>query len=188
MRLSAVALILLGCGPDFERPSVVHKLRILAVRSDPAAVDLETDTMVRLTPLVPDPLGGDRAATYAWSPCVSVNGTTVDVLFPSDCAVADDLAVLSEDPVLDFAVPPEVAKLSDLEDFIGQSGSFGIPVRLVVEAGDERQVAIVPVAVALSGEPNTNPDFPTLEIDGEGWDGMTTPKLSVGEQIGRAHV
>jgi len=180
MRALGIALVLLGCGPDFERPSVVNKLRILAVRLDPAAVELEENATITLTPLIADPFGAGRAITYSWSPCVTVTGTgampSVDFRFPADCADADDLLVMGEDPTLDYAVPPEFAMLAGYEDFIGQSGSVGIPVRLIVEAGDERQIAIVPVAVVPPADPvNRNPDFATLDI------GAT--ELAVGDAI-----
>lgn len=168
-RLSLLLLILLGCGPDFERPSVVNSLRILTVRAEPAAVR-PGETIV-LTPLVVDPRGSNRIVTYAWSECVTMDGGTFDFLLPSECAKADDLPIRSAEPEIEIFIPEEAAQLAAIAEFTGQSGSFGIPVRLAVRAADEERIAIVPVTVALDSEqaPNANPTFDGLTEGGESW-------------------
>src|SRR6187551_2418310 len=65
--LAFFALFLLGCGPDFDPPSELHSLRILAVQKDkPYAQPGET---VNLQMLWQDasPLAG-RDIQVAWSP------------------------------------------------------------------------------------------------------------------------
>lgn len=169
---TALALVLFGCGPDFERPSVVNSLRILAVRADPAAVAPGESTT--LTALVADPLGDGRAATYNWGACVTFDGPTPGILLPSDCASSTDDLPVPGTPSADgseiaVTIPPEVAKLASIEGLTGQSGTFGLPVRLLVDAGDERRIAIVPVSVVLEGEPNKNPAIEALTEGGSPW-------------------
>jgi len=167
--LVALLTLSLGCGPDFERPSVVNSLRILAVRADPAAVRPGQATV--LTPLVADPYGARRTVTYEWAACVTMDADSFEFLLASDCAAAEDRPILSTDPTLSVPIPAEVADLAEVQDFTGQSGSFGIPVRLVVRAGAEEQIAIVPVAVVLdeAAEPNQNPVFASIEEGGDPW-------------------
>lgn len=167
-----IALVVAGCGPDFDRPSVVDSLRILAVRADPAAVAPgETTT---LTVLVADPLGVARAVTYSWGACITFDGPMPDILLPSDCAATSEDLPIPGTPSADgseitVTIPVEIEMLAKIEGLIGQSGTFGLPLRLVIEAGDERQIAIVPVSVVFEGEPNENPEFEALSEGGSPW-------------------
>lgn len=173
----------LRCGPDFDRPSVVDSLRILAVRADPAAILPGESTT--LTPLVADPLGAGRTVTHIWGACVTFGESGVAFQLPSDCA-ADRAplpppgTVSADGAQVTVAIPPRCdetmqkpclpADLDEIEGLTGQSGTFGIPIRLAVTAGDEEQIAIVPVAVVLDDSPpNRNPAFDALAEGGAAW-------------------
>ena len=69
-----LALFLLGCGPDFDPPSELHSLRVLAVQKDkPYAQPGDT---VKLQMLWEDAsLNVGRPVTIAWSaPCFDPEG------------------------------------------------------------------------------------------------------------------
>jgi hypothetical protein len=166
-------LATLACGPDFDPASVVNRLRVLAIRSEPAAVAPGED--VTLEPLVADPFGDGRTLEYEWAPCASIAGEKLTVLAPEDCADAEDLLVLSTDATLTYTLPEEAAKLKSFVDLISGSGTLLLPVRLIVRPAPtnddkakttEIERAIAQVAIVFEGEPNQNPSLEGLTVDG----------------------
>lgn len=169
-----VTLAAAACGPDFEPASIVDRLRVLAIRAEPAAA--QPGEEISLEPLVADPFGNERALSYEWAPCASVDGEKLTVLAPEDCVVAEDLTVLSTDSIFTYALPPEAAKLKSFVDLLSGSGTLLLPVRLIVRpaaASDsdadaettEIERAIAQVAIVFEGDPNQNPSFEQLTVD-----------------------
>lgn len=165
-RLVVSAALAAACEPEFTPASVVDSLRVLAVRSEPAAVAPgETAT---LTPLVADPRGGGRAVAYEWAACAYPEGGDVVVLLPPDCAAAERGPLLLGDAAaLAFVVPPDLAELADVNAYTSSSGTFALPLRLRVRGGDEEQTAIASVAVAFGDGANRNPELTGVTADGE---------------------
>jgi hypothetical protein len=71
----ALALALLAGCQELEGPSHVHDLRLLAVRAEPPEIILDPAAMppvippIAITPLIADPEGGGRAATFTVRAC-----------------------------------------------------------------------------------------------------------------------
>src|SRR5205809_478425 len=67
--IGACSLLLLGCGPDFDPPSELHSLRVLAVQKDvPYAQPGETVNLQMLWQDSSLLAGPDRKIQIAWSP------------------------------------------------------------------------------------------------------------------------
>lgn len=83
---SAIAALLLAttpaCTPDFQNPTTISDLRLLAVRADPPEVLIDLQAVmatgalaeplpeITLSPLIIDPLGAGRAVSYRVQLCV----------------------------------------------------------------------------------------------------------------------
>src|SRR6188768_1494257 len=64
-----LSLFSLGCGPDFDPPSELHSLRVLAVHKDvPYAQPGETVNLQMLWQDASPLAGPDRKITISWSP------------------------------------------------------------------------------------------------------------------------
>jgi len=74
--IGAFSLFLLGCGPDFDPPSELHSLRVLAVQKDvPYAQPGDTVNLQMLWQDASPLAGPDRKITIAWSPpCINPPG------------------------------------------------------------------------------------------------------------------
>src|SRR6188768_474071 len=107
----ALSLFLLGCGPDFDPPSELHSLRVLAVEKDvPYA---QPGEHVNLTMLWQDasPLAGpDRPVSIAWSPpCFDPPGDLYYACFANPATFSGMIKQGGADPErFDFEVPPDI--------------------------------------------------------------------------------
>jgi len=92
---SCLALLLAGCTGSVTSQSV-DRVRILAVRSDPA--NAAPGDTVKLTALAVSPIQNDPDITVTWYFCQYGNAT--------DCAEKNDLQVLGTGPTISQTVPP----------------------------------------------------------------------------------
>src|SRR6478736_371423 len=67
--VSVLSLFLAGCGPDFDPPSEIHSLRVLAVQKDHPYAQPGSDVNMQMLWQDASPLAGeDRPIQIAWSP------------------------------------------------------------------------------------------------------------------------
>jgi hypothetical protein len=92
-----LSLFLLGCGPDFDPPSELHSLRVLAVEKD--APYAEPGGTVNLQMLWQDasPLAAERKIAIAWSPpCFDPPGDLYYACFSDPASFG---SMIKQDPI-----------------------------------------------------------------------------------------
>jgi hypothetical protein len=163
----------LGCEDPFRPESLVDRLRILGVRSDPPAVGL--DDRASLEALVADPAGAGRAVTCSWAVCLlEISDFATDI----PCPGPDAYALAGSGPTTELSMPDLVAWALErgfplepgrLPGKPGELESFPLIIGLRVDAGDESVRAIKRIELRLveQDEPSTNPRLAGLEAEGQ---------------------
>jgi hypothetical protein len=176
-------IIAAACGSDFEAPSQVSKLRLLALRADvPFA---RPEQSVTLEPLTADPEA--RALSWAWATCTDPAASTADSCLreldrefspfdPTQAALTVQVGALEQytrSGLLGVAV---VACPGSIED--GTTG--GIPVRCRADEGEllplERFEVGVKRIFVRQRDQNQNPSIEALTWDGDPWDEDRIPE------------
>ena len=109
--LGVFSLFLLGCGPDFDPPSELHSLRVLAVQKDvPYAQPGDTVNLQMLWQDASPLAGPDRKITIAWSPpCINPPGDLYYACFSDPDTFGD---MVKQDPAspehTSFVVPSNI--------------------------------------------------------------------------------
>lgn len=174
-----------GCATDFEDPSIVLDLRILAVSADPPEVVADVESLdasaldeidpVTVCALVADP-GADRELTYELTACPPTESGRCDD--PSAPFVA--LAPSDSDPACAILYPSfqlaSVIERSVRADALAGFGGIGVQVSLRVTPGGDREAAELATKRVLYSPrfpegrvANTNPAVDVeLEVDGDG--------------------
>ena len=183
MKPSAALLLVLlpltasACGEDFEKPSLVKGLRVLAVRADPPSIGV--DGTSTLTPLVHTDDG--TAFTRKWSLCAIPKGPTTGY----ECAVpelplgTDETAVLSVAPLVAQAEAAAAAAGAELDLERGVM----IYVRLLVETDDDEVETVKRVTVTTRQPRNQNPTIGSIERDGKAWAESDAPTFTPGQSV-----
>lgn len=172
--LLAACALLCGCN-DFDPPSLVNKLRVLAIKAEPP--ELPSGATTTLTPLVIVPGtadggtdGGAPEISYEWTLCRSqpVPGSG-DAVNP-DCLATDGgsdrFQPLGTQPTAVLVMPAITNPLElGLPD---ATGGFYVPVVLRVRAGAAEVDSVVRVRLQVTPSPNHNPSFDGLfEVTGD---------------------
>lgn len=173
-----------GCATDFEDPSIVLDLRILAVTAEPAEIVVDVESIdassldelepVELCALVADP-GLERSMAIDWTACPPTESGRCD-----DPAAPSVPLAPSADPSC-AVLEPSFALLSIIErsvtaDALAGFGGIGVQVSLrVVPGGDVEAAEFATKRVLFSPEiplnrvANSNPSIDVgLEVDGDG--------------------
>jgi hypothetical protein len=187
-RLLALALLLApaaACSNDFDPPSRIKSLRVLAVRGEPVSPDLGASTTLSALVFTAEP---DPSLTYAWSWC-PFPGQANDG-YP--CKVTEaDLAQLGGGITvppfdlgtgvtakLDNTLPP--ALLQQIcagvpgapQVMLDCDGGFPVQVKLLVKTDTDEVTAVRTLRLPAGGavEPSTNPTLDGLSAVLEGAD------------------
>mgnify|MGYP001432917068 CR=1 FL=1 len=176
-----VAALAVGCGEEFDPFNEVTGLRVLAVRAEPPAIaSFETAT---LDALVYEP--DDAAVSYRWSWCPMTLGSAtgfecaieeedlkagLDAVAPGASALVPSYDLGSEPTAAFDYLLPAAALTAMCDAIAAQSapafielpaceGGFEITVRLEVEAGTEKVVAVkqLELLLAETEDANVNP-------------------------------
>jgi hypothetical protein len=168
--------LLLACTNDLERPSQLERVRVLAIRADPAELALDPDGLappppVRLSALTFAPDGGTATVSYAlcrpganvYAPDVqcpgadglALDGGTFDLLDSSIRAyLAADGGVAPGDP----AAREQLARGVQLNiGYLATDGTAG-------DRGTER--GVYQLSVRATREPNHNPGIDEIFVHG----------------------
>lgn len=195
---TALAAWLAGCSTDFEMQSEIVRVRVLAVKAEPAELTLDPSMStspppVKLTALAVAPEG--RPVTVTYSLCRATNAYAAEVECPGKDGVSLPTAELDVlDPNIQSALrelanggagsasdePPDFsdpALLKQLEAgvplFIGYEASDGTGTPEGVERGVRR------VMVRLTTAPNQNPRLEDVLLD----DASLTGPLPVSTEV-----
>ncbi len=170
--LAALMVVLglgLGCGDPFRPETLVDRLRILGVRSEPPAVGL-ADTAA-LEALVVDPFGDGRPVTYTWAVCLlDISDVAEDI----PCPGPDTYPLPGSGPTTELSMPDLVAWAleqdfpldpNQIPDMPDEVETVPLVIGLRVEAGDESLRAIKRIELRLVDglAPSTNPRLTGLE-------------------------
>jgi hypothetical protein len=175
--LLSLAALLAACSPDFERQSQIERVRVLAVKAEPAELTLDPSLSTLPEPVVLTALAvapGGRPVTVTYSLCKPGNAYSAELDCPGKDGVAlpegklDLLDPALQQALLDFASAATGSGTSgqplDLNDpkvraqleagvpmFIGYEASDGSGTPEGVERGVRR------LTVKLTSTPNHNP-------------------------------
>ncbi len=202
MALAFVAGLTAGCSTDFEDPTLVIDLRVLAISADPPEllvppdpdlIDEDALVPIRLCALVADP-GASRQLTYEMAACAPTNDkrcTEPDepvLIMPTDAPRVDDpdeagvpvemCGTLAPSPLLFDVIEQAVEN-----DPLGGFSSIAVQVELFVKpSGGADEDGIFAAKRAFFGAqlpeertPNTNPAMAELLLGREGDDEPTEP-------------
>ncbi|MBI2896056.1 MAG: hypothetical protein HYY06_21030 [Deltaproteobacteria bacterium] len=176
-----------GCAADFESPSEVLDLRILALQATPPELLLDDDLPpVELVALVADPRDPDREVTYRWRAC----GLTAELR----CSDADWSVDLGEGsaPVSSLTGVLEIgddlrAAAAETDTFMGFGGLFFVAQLTLEESEAERRDAIkqIPGSAAFPGgtSENRNPSPPGLLHDEAEWPEPEVLEVAPGAEV-----
>lgn len=171
------AALLAACSPDFERQSQIERVRVLAVKAEPAELTLDPSLSTLPEPVVLSALAvapGGRPVTVTYSLCKPGNAYSAELDCPGKDGVAlpegklDLLDPALQQALLDFASAAtgtgNTGQPLDLNDpkvraqleagvpmFIGYEASDGSGTPEGVERGVRR------LTVKLTATPNHNP-------------------------------
>jgi hypothetical protein len=167
-RLLALACALAACTPDFDSPSRVHDLRVLAIRADPpeAIVDFAANSVqpVTVTALV---VGMSAPLEATWQVC-----------FPTDngrCGTpAATLPQIDDEAPTQRTLEPDPALVAAAQQDDRLKGFDGIRLQLSLEvsAGDPNGPVWAQKLVVYSPpstpDPNHNPAIESVELTQDG--------------------
>jgi len=160
MRRAAIGVLALaaaGCAEPPGEPSLVDRLRILAVVAEPPEV--APGESVALDALVVAP-PGVAAPELTWSLCAEP--VSLQPLAAGECATASAGALVAL-PGPTIAPPLELAPLLASDETV-----LPLRVRLHVVSGAESDDWIAQVAVSTRAAPNRNPEILELAVEQDG--------------------
>ncbi|HLK91338.1 MAG TPA: hypothetical protein VKZ18_15680 [Polyangia bacterium] len=172
-----------GCGASFDSPTLLTKLRLLALQAEPVN-PAEGDTTT-LTPLVYSPSAATDALQFSWSWCPVLGQANDGYVCPISFGDASAMLAaagatmplpgfdLGADPTATFTnpFPPEVLAALCAGGFDGQpvdcTGGFPIRVSVTVTQGTARQLGttVVRLPIAAGAPSNANPVPGALSVD-----------------------
>lgn len=186
VRLLAVGLLcagLAGCGASFDPPTLLSKLRLLALQAEPvnpAAGDATT-----ITPLVYSPSSATEALAWSWSWCPLLgqpnDGYLCPISYDDASALLAAAGVTAPVPAFDLGAdptasltnpfPPEVLAALCADGFDGQpidcTNGFPVRVSVRVSQGAATQLGTTVVRLPVTGGAvsNANPVPGALSVD-----------------------
>jgi hypothetical protein len=186
VRLLAVGLLcagLAGCGADFDPPTLLSKLRLLALRAEP--VNPAEGQATTLTPLVYSPSSVTEALDWSWSWCPLLGQANDGYLCPISYDDASALLAaagvtapvpafeLGADPTASLTnpFPPQVLAALCADGFDGQpvDCANGFPTRVSVRvsqgAATQLGTTVVRLPVTDGAVSNANPIPGALSVD-----------------------
>ena len=172
-----------GCGASFDSPTLLSKLRLLALQAEP--VNPAEGGTTTLTPLIYNYGPSDATLEFSWSWCPVVGQANDGYVCPIayDDAVAMLAAAgvteplpgfdLGADPTASFTnpFPPDVLAALCADGFDGQplDCTNGFPIRVSVRltqgAATQLGTTVVRLPVTSSAVSNANPRPGTLSVD-----------------------
>jgi hypothetical protein len=179
--LGFLAACLGGCGADFDSPTLLSKLRLLALQAAPVNPG-EGDTTT-LTPLVYSPTGDPMQFDWSWCPLLGQanDGYLCPISYDDAGAMLDAAGVtapvppfdLGADPTATFTnpFPPDALAALCVAGFDGQvldcQNGFPIRVSVRVTQGTATQISttIVRLPTAAGATSNANPVPGALSVD-----------------------
>lgn len=191
-----IALLLLGCtAPDLPEEWELDRLRLLAIRAEPA--EPRPGDLVSFTALqyVPD----EAEWSSVWFACMDgdIDGCSLDPALMEQLQHADELTpeeamalfqalreagFVGAQPGMDltWAVPADALDgLSEAESLEGRSGSLTV----TLSTADDTELTIKRIPVSLATTPNHNPDVAPLEFDGNPVDPEATLTVDAGNDV-----
>jgi hypothetical protein len=185
----ALVLLVAGCAADFDHPSVVLDLRVLAIRADPPELVLgDSLPPVDLQALVADPRDPQRTVRYHWHAC----GVTDDLRCASapyelDLGGGDaPMDAISATLQIDGGLEDSARDLDPFEGFLGTF--FVTELTLGSSSGDAtdaiKQVpAVTGIPPGPDHVPNRNPRSPEVQHDGTDWPADQTLVVAPGTEV-----
>ncbi len=201
MGLLLVATLGSACSSPPDRPSSVHDLRILAVRSEPAELQVALDpqtqqpdlgallgalAQLKIRALVADPKGAGRAVHFTFTACPKATDLRCEdedggpVLALGEGTVDGEEAVWAFTPDQTQGLATLVQQTIDEDPYKGSLGLWPV-VNLRVTAGDEAAVAGKRLVLSAADprfpeiKANQNPPEPQLTFNG-----VSLPPAQVG--------
>ena len=170
-----------GCGASFDSPSLLSRLRLLALQAEP--VNPAEGATTTLTPLIYSP--SDAALEFSWSWCPVLGQANDGYVCPisyddagamlAAAGVTDPVPGfdLGADPTASFTnpFPPDVLAALCADGFDGQplDCTNGFPIRVSVRvtqgAATQLGTTVVRLPVTTSAVSNTNPLPGALSVD-----------------------
>jgi hypothetical protein len=183
LALGLLAAGLGGCGADFDPPTLLSKMRLLALQAAPVN-PAEGDTTT-ITPLVYSPGAATAGLEFSWSWCPVLGQANDGYLCPIShddagalLAAAGATATvpafeLGADPTASFTnpFPPDVLAALCGDGFDGQpvDCTNGFPIRVSVRvtqgAATQLGTTVVRLPIAAGGVSNANPVPGVLSVD-----------------------
>jgi hypothetical protein len=183
LALALLAAGLGGCGGNFDSPTLLTKLRLLALQAEP--VNPATGDATTITPLVYSPSSATAALGFSWSWCPLLGQANDGYVCPisHDDAGALLAAAGVTAPLPDFDLgtgptasfinpfPPEVLAALCAEGFDGQpvDCTNGFPIRVSVRVtqgtASQEGTTVVRLPLAAGALSNANPVPGALSVD-----------------------
>lgn len=183
LALGLLAAGLAGCGASFDSPTLLTKLRLLALQAEP--VNPAPGDTTTLTPLVYSPSSATAALEWSWSWCPLLGQPDDGYLCPISYDDASALLAaagvtapvpafdLGADPTASFTnpFPPDVLATLCADGFDGQpvDCTNGFPIRLSVRvtegAATQLGTTVVSLPIAAGAVSNANPVPGALSVD-----------------------
>jgi hypothetical protein len=183
LTLALLAAGLGGCGANFDSPTLLSKLRLLALQAQP--VNPATGDATTITPLVYSPSAATAALEFSWSWCPLLGQANDGYVCPISHDDASALLAASgvTAPLPDFDLgaaptasftnrfPPEVLAALCADGFDGEpvdcTNGFPIRVSVRVTQGAATQVGttVVRLPLAAGAASNANPAPGALSVD-----------------------
>jgi len=169
-----VAFLAASCSPNFDEPSLVKDLRILAVRADRPEFFVggsdPTEWPVTLTVLLADPAGAGRTLSCAFRWCRLTESNTCDGV--ADAVPLGEGPCAHGETAFDLRIPATVVQAVQAED-----PTYGTPVHsgvavwveVVVRAPERTLLALKSVVFSPPNPPdrtpNRNPRIAALRLN-----------------------
>jgi hypothetical protein len=183
LTLALLAAGLGGCGANFDSPTLLTKLRILALQAEP--VNPPTGDTTTIAPLVYSPSVATAALEFSWSWCPLLGQANDGYVCPisQDDAGALLTAAGVTTPLPDFDLgvgptasftnpfPPEVLAALCADGFDGQpvDCTNGFPIRVSVRvtqgAAAQLGTTVIRLPLAAGAPSNANPVPGALSVD-----------------------
>jgi hypothetical protein len=186
VKLLAIGLLcagLGGCGASFDSPTLLSKLRLLALRAEP--VNPPEGATTTLTPLVYSPSSATAALEWSWSWCPLLgqanDGYLCPISYDDASAVLAAAGVTASLPAFDLGggssasftnpFPPDVLAALCADGFDGRpvdcTNGFPIRVSVHVTQGPAAQVGttVVRLPTAAGAASNANPVPGAVSVD-----------------------
>ena len=204
LRLAACGLVAgVACTPDFQSPSQVTDLRVLAIRQEAleqdgssrfadAFVDLDAQTAqrVRVRALVADPHPRQSLVSHARVCSPTDSGRCEDVPTFELGAPMGTIPepAIEQQPEYTFDVPPAVVALALQDDRLKGFGGIRVQLSLDASDGDAHDPVLASKILLYSTAPdsmrNHNPELVGLEITREGVHVQSVPPGTIAVTAG----